>query len=254
MLVGVVGSVLSVLLLVNSTSTSNLALMGISVIASLIISILGLVGFILFLVAMYGFSKDYAEPRIFNYIIYGIIGSIISAVVIVIVWFVFVITAVLSNFTSLPTGSGAIQSWLSPYLSPLTSVTSLVMLVWIFFNYKAYNFLAEKSKVPIFRTAAKIFVAGAIINIGVGILFAVLSYAIALDYRILSAASLPGGIVQYAAWALMAKGFFKIQDTTTQTITPSTYTPTTSQTKSCSNCGATNQTDAIYCSRCGQKL
>ncbi len=250
-LVGVVGSVLSVVVLANPTSAVNLAILGISA----IISLLAFAGFILFLVAMHGFSKDYSEPKIFNYIIYGIIGSIISGVIIGIVWFVFVMAAIMLNLASLPTGSSAIQSWISPYLSPLTSVTSLVMLVWIFFNYKAYNMLAEKSKVPLFRTAAKIFVAGAIINIGIGVLFAVLSYTSGIDYRILSAAALPGGIVQYAAWALMAKGFFSIETPSTQTSVQSTYaTAAATQQRYCSKCGAPNRSDAIYCSHCGQTL
>lgn len=256
MLTGVVGSVLSAAILVNSSSILNLAIAGITVIASLVVSLLGLVGFIMFLVAMYGFSKDYLEPKIFNYIIYGLIGSVISAVVILVVWFVFVMAAVILNLESLPTGSsGAIQSWLSPYLSPLTLVTSFVMFVWIFFNYKAYNLLAERSKVNLFKTAAKIFVAGAAINIGIVVLFVAISYTSGLDYHILSAAALPGGIVQYTAWALMGRGFFRIQDPkTTQTVTPATYTPAATQAKYCSNCRATNQEDATYCSHCGQKL
>jgi uncharacterized membrane protein len=250
MLVGVVGSVLSAVVIANPASAVNLAILGISA----IISLLAFVGFILFLVAMYGFSKDYRESQIFNYIIYGIIGSIISGVVIGIVWFVFVMAAMMLNLASLPTGSSAIQSWLSPYLSPLTSVTSLVMLVWIFFNYKAYNILAEKSKVPLFRTAAKIFVAGAIINIVVGIIFVAISYTSGLDYRILSAAALPGGIVQYGAWALMAKGFFSIETSATQTAVPSTYAIAPTQQRYCSKCGAPDRNDAIYCSHCGQTL
>jgi hypothetical protein len=199
-------------------------------------------------------QKINGESKIFKYIIYGLIGSIISVVVIGVIWFIFVMAAVMSNLTSMSIGSsGAIQSWLSPYLSPLSSVMSLVMLVWIFFNYKAYNLLAEKSKVPIFRTAAKIFVIGAIVNVGFGVLFAALSYTGSIDYSILTSASLPGGLIQYAAWALMAKGFFKIQAPTTQ-VTPSTYTPATSQTRYCPKCGAPNQLDATYCSRCGQRL
>ena len=250
MLTGVIGSVLSAVVIANPASAVNFAILGIST----IISLLAFAGFILLLVAMHGFSKDYREPKIFNYIIYGIIGSIISGVIIGIVWFVFVMAAMMLNLASLPTGSSAIQSWLSPYLSPLTSVTSLVMLVWIFFNYKAYNILAEKSKIPLFRTAAKIFVAGAIINIVVGIIFVAVSYMSGLDYRILSAAALPGGIVQYAAWALMAKGFFSMQAPATQTAVPSTYTPAATQQRCCSKCGAPNQNDAIYCSHCGQTL
>ena len=44
--------------------------------------VLSFVGFLLFLVAMYGFSKDYQEHRIFSYLLYGIIITIVAAVVV----------------------------------------------------------------------------------------------------------------------------------------------------------------------------
>ena len=46
-----------------------------------VVGLLAFVGFILFFVAMYGFSKDYSEHKIFDYILYGLIIAIVAAVI-----------------------------------------------------------------------------------------------------------------------------------------------------------------------------
>ena len=246
-LVGVVGTLLN--LFENTLPALNLAVLGISG----AIGILAFVGFILFLVAMYGFSRDYGEHRIFNYILYGIIGTIISVVVIGVIWLILVLFSAFSS-SSLPTGSSAIQSWLTPYVSPLTLVVSLASLVWVFFNYRAFNLLAEKSRIPLFSSVAKIFVIGALVNIGVGALFAVLGVAGIIDYELLVLATTPGGLVQYIAWGLAVKAFFSIEVPPPPAGTSSTIIPATVQVRYCSKCGAANRLDAVYCSRCGQQL
>ena len=73
--------------------------------ASLIVSgvggifgVLALVGFLLFLIAMYGFSKDYNEHRIFSNLLYGIVITIIAVVV---VTSVIAVLIILFNFATL---------------------------------------------------------------------------------------------------------------------------------------------------------
>ncbi len=86
MLVGAVSSVLTVVQYFYPTlTTTNLAITTVSG----IVGSLNFVGFILFLVAMYGFSKDYAERRIFSNVLYGIIIAIIVAIIAVVVVFIF---------------------------------------------------------------------------------------------------------------------------------------------------------------------
>lgn len=247
MLLGVIGTILSVVQFTTMENSLNFGLLGVSS----VISLLAFIGFVMFLAAMYGFSKDYAERKIFSYIIYGLIITVVLAVVIGIIWFALFMVSIfslISNFNlTPPTSTSQIQSVIAPYYAPLMAVVSLV---WILYNYKAFNLLAEKSGVQLFRSAAKIFVAGAVVNVAVGVLFAVFGLLGLIDYYVMLLVSVPGGLVQYVAWGFAAKGFFSIPVST-----PS-YAATTSpvQGSYCPHCGAQNQADATYCSRCGQKL
>lgn len=252
-LTGIISTIITIIRAGNPAS-ADWELLGVGS----ILGVLTFVGFVLFLISMYGFSKDYGEQKIFRYILYGFVGAIILAVVITTVWSAFTLLGVLSNlssYTSLPTDSYQIQTLLAPYISPLVPFMSVVTLVWIYFNYKSYNLLAEKSKVNLFRSAAKIFVLGVIVNLAVGSVFAVLVYNGSTGYSTLLISSAPGAFIQYFAWALMAKGFFAIKAPAIQATQPYTYTGTTSQAaKYCSTCGTQNQADASYCAGCGQKL
>lgn len=250
MLLGVISTILSLAQFTARDAPLNFGILG----GSSIVGVLSFVGFILFLVAMHGFSKDYAERKIFSYILYGFIISVVLAVVIGIIWFALFMVSILSLFSTFgptpPTSTPQIQSLITPYYAPLMLGMAVVSLVWILYNYKAFNLLAEKSGVQLFRSAAKIFVAGAVVNVAVGAFFAVLGLLGLIDYYVMLLVSVPGGLVQYIAWGFVAKGFFSIPVST-----PS-YAATTPpvQGSYCPHCGAQNQADATYCSRCGQKL
>jgi uncharacterized membrane protein len=252
-LTGVVSTILTIIESGNPAST-NFAVLGVSS----IIGFLTFIGFILFLVAMHGFSRDYAEHRIFRYILYGFLAALVSAIVIAVIWVSFTIVNVfsaISNNPSVPANSSAIQTLLAPYLSPLGAAFSVVALVYALFNYKAYNLLADKSGVRLFGSAAKILVLGAIVNIAVEVTFAVLGFTGSIDLTTLALAAVPGGLIQYLAWAFVAKGFFSIKAPAIQTTTQQTApTMTTPSAKYCPGCGAKNQTDSTYCVRCGKKL
>jgi len=249
MLLGVISTIISVVQLGVLQSSLNLWTL---IIAS-VLSFLTFVGFILFLVAMYGFSKDYAERRIFNYILYGLIIAVVMAIIIGIFWLAIFMVSIFSLFSSGLTPSAStpqIQSLITPYYAPLLAAMTVVSLVWVLFNYKAFNLLAEKSATPLFRTAAKIFVAGGVVNVAVGVVFAVLGLLGLIGYYEMLLASFPGGLIQYVAWGFVAKGFFSIP-VSEPSNTAATFT---GQGKYCPHCGALNQFDAVYCSRCGQQL
>jgi uncharacterized membrane protein len=256
-LVGAISTVLSAVRFASNSTTAGLADLGILG-ASGITSAIALVGFILFLVAMHGFSREYGERKIFTNIIYGFIAAIVSAVIIGVTWFALVMVNVFSNISSLntspSTSSSQIQALITPYMAPLMAAMSIVQLIWIFFNYKAFNPLAEKSQVAHFRTAAKIFVLGAIINIAVAIAFVVMGLNGSTDYNTTLLISVPGGAVQYIAWAFAAKGFFSIKTPAPTTFIPSFSPSQTPAVRYCMHCGAQNQVDSAYCIRCGQKI
>ncbi len=255
-IVGAIGSAVSVLQL--AYPVGNLSVLNIGILAiSSVVSVVAFVGFILFLVAMYGFSKDYGERRIFSYILYGLIIAIVLAVVIGVIWFAFFMVNMLMVIPILsptPSSTTQIQTLLAPYYGPLLAAMSIVMLVWILYNYKAFNLLAHKSGVHLFHNAARIFLLGAVINVAVGVIFAVLGVTGFLGYNTLLLASVPGGAVMYIAWAFAAKGFYSIVAPPTQPLTQSIVSPTSYQVKYCPNCSAQNRVDSSFCERCGQKL
>ena len=66
-----------------------------------------------------------------------------------------------------------------------------------------------------------------------------------------------GSLVQTIAWVLLAIAYFSIQAPAApvQAQPRQSYAPPVSgQVKYCPHCGAPNQLDAAYCTRCGQKL
>jgi uncharacterized membrane protein len=257
--VGAVSSVFSLVRFAYPNSTSANLAFGL---VSGIFGLIGFVGFLLFLIAMYGFSKSYGEHRIFNYILYGIIISIIAAVIVGAIAIVIVLSnfaSIFPNINSSTTMPNQITDALTSNLSPVFSVIGFVGFISIVFNVKAFNLLADKSQVPLFRTAAKVLLAGGLVTIVLGIVFAVLAAYGSVSFDGLLIISIPGGLVQDVAWVLLAMAFFRINPTATQTITTSNFTspnqpPVAGQVKYCTHCGTPNQLDATYCTRCGQRL
>jgi hypothetical protein len=198
----------------------------------------------MFLIAMYGFSKEYGDHRIFNYIIYGIVGTIIAAVVAGVI----LLVVLLLNFSSI------IPSTTPSFISPYVAVFALAGLVWVVFIVKAFNLLGKKSEVPLFRTAAFVLLAGVAIGAVLDIVFAALAYFGSINYNIYMLAGIPGSLVQNFAWALLAIAFFRIKPPTTQSDAINNTLLVSGQPKYCPNCGTPNQIDSTFCTRCGQKL
>jgi len=249
-LVGAISSILSIFSYNNSTSP-NIAILGISS----VFSVFAFVGFILFLIAMYGFSRDYREHKIFNLIIYGIVFTIVAAVIALVIWFVFFFVNLVSIIPSLnPNPSSSdIQSIIMPYLAPITGIFGFVGLINVVFTMRALNLLSNKSQVPMFRNGAKLLFVGGLVTVVLGIVNFFLVASALTTYGTLAIIAIPGSIVQEVGWALLAIAFFRIKVPSTQTFMASTAT-SSMQVKYCSNCGAQNPTDAVYCIRCGKAL
>ena len=67
------------------------------------VGLFSFVGFILFLIAMYGFSRDYNEHRIFNYLLYGFLATIVAAMVALVVVVVIFLTNLTTYNSNIPT-------------------------------------------------------------------------------------------------------------------------------------------------------
>ncbi len=213
---------------------------------------------------MYGFSKDYNDHRIFSYLMYGIVITIIAVVVATAI----AVLVVLFNFVTLfpnlgsASSSAQISSSFSKTFGVITPIFGLIGIIWIAFVVRAFNLLSDKSQIPLFRVGAKVLLAGALVNIVIAIIFSVVDIYISIPLNTLLAILTIGGVVQDIAWIFLAMSFFRIQAPALQTVytqkpsqVPSIYTQVLSgKVKYCPNCGASNQLDASYCTRCGQKL
>jgi uncharacterized membrane protein len=241
-------SVIRILFPISGALYSGLSLIGD------VISFVSFIGFILFLVAMYNSSRQYNEHKIFNYILYGIIATIAAGLILGIVFALFFLGSFLGGSSfSTTTMSSSIPNSLEDSLAIFMPVFGLVGLIYIGFTVKSLNLLSAKSQVPLFNTAAKVFLIGAVVQIVMVTVFAILNFSLDM-YSVLS---LPGGIIQYLAWALLAMAFFKINMPPTPIVTSSTIysssSASTAQTKYCIHCGAANSPDMIYCVKCGKK-
>jgi uncharacterized membrane protein len=252
--------------LLNLTNLSNnfLASLSISIVNGFL-GLVGLVGFVIWLVAMYGLSKDYNERGIFYNVLWGILAAIIGAVVFIVAAFILILTNlsnILSNST--PTTTIAIatadpSTVLNPYLALILPFANFVMLAWVLFYMRALNKLSDKSEVPIFKTAGKVFLASALIALAIDIVFAVLLFNSQLSVTTFSTVVSCSTILQYAAWGLIAVGFHRIKAPPQPQPQPVIYAPPPTQptmgsVKYCTHCGAPNQMDSQFCTRCGQKL
>ncbi len=255
---GVVSQVVSLFQYVfGNQGAANLAVAGVSGILGIFV----FVGLIMFLVSMHGFSQDYGESRIFEYLLNGIIVTIVLGILTLIVAFAVVIanaSSLFPIFSSSAASQSQVSSSVWKSILPLLPVFSVVGLIWILFNVRSLNLLGDKSKVALFRTGAKVLLAGALVSVAVTAISAAIAYSMSLSYSTVQlTSSILGGFVQDAAWVLLAIAFFRIQTPLAPAVPP-VYIPATptfsGQTKTCSKCGAPNLPDAAFCQRCGQKL
>jgi uncharacterized membrane protein len=197
-LIGVVSQITSLFQIIFPKSIGFALLSGVGG----IFSVLSFVGLILFLIAMYGFSKDYKEPKIFSNILNGLIFTIAAAFVAGLILVAIMLLNLANLFPNL-SSSAASSTQISPSVSKIFSealpIFSIVGVIWIAFNVLSLNMLADKSEVPLFRTGAKVLLAGALVNIVIAIIFAIVSFYVSISFNTLLALIVVGGLVQDAA-------------------------------------------------------
>ncbi|MBN1358683.1 DUF996 domain-containing protein [Candidatus Bathyarchaeota archaeon] len=220
---------------------------------SSILGLAGLAGIILFMVAMRRFAGIYKTPSIFDNALYGVLSSIVVSVVAAILMLVIMFmnwSNIVSTFNPVPSQIN-FESILA-YAVPAIPFFSIGGLVQALFMMRAFNMLAVKSDVRLFRTAGLALVAGSVLSLilaSVGALL-FLSASISATAAIL-AVPFAAITINSLAWVFSAKAFFSIKPPTGQ---PHLKSPATGQTCYCPNCGAENPPDAAFCNRCGNKL
>jgi uncharacterized membrane protein len=236
---------------------------------SLIMGPMSLVGLILFLVGMNKLAHGYKKPAIFNGPLYSLLTIIVGFVAVFAMGFSILflnIRNIVSNLhidthtpfvpqTVLPEILRAI-TW---YLVPIFVAALLVGILSAVFQMRGFNALAQESDLPRFRTVGLLFPVSAIVTAVSVIVAAGFVISGQFSYEWFFAFSLPGGLVQLAAWALATQTFFLLKAKTRgralaysmPVASPPFFTPQL-QGKFCMNCGFQNTVDATYCSHCGK--
>jgi uncharacterized membrane protein len=248
-------AVTSVFTIIRYLSPNSAELNSVLSSTGVLISLLSFIGFILFFVAMFNFSREYNEHKIFHYILYGIILNIIAGVIASITMLAFSL-ADLSRI-SVSISPSEIPSYLLGSVSPFVPIFGLVSLLYLVFMVQALRILGRKTQDHTFNNAGKIFLVGALVQIVAGVGLAVWASINTVSLDLYSLVFVPSGLVQSVAWAVLAKAFFNITPQATPLITsPTPYSggsTAQTQTKYCIHCGAPNSLDAEYCVRCGKK-
>jgi uncharacterized membrane protein len=197
------------------------------------VGIVGIVGIVLLLIAMRGLSDDLKDYGIFRRAVGGFIFSLIGTLIAV---------AVLSTFSFLRgfffahliVGSivlvGVIVGWVVMFI--------FFVISGIFYRLAFYS-IANKSPMPILRTGAIVLLVGSILTI-----------------------VLAGFVLMFIGWLLIAVGLFSLkspadqaQSSGVRNVTPQPTTGESSgQVKYCPNCGAENNINGTFCTRCGKRL
>jgi len=162
------GAFANILVIIGSAYPQATKNDGFALTSSVVNSVAGLlllIGFIAFLIAVHRFSNQYNEPKIFTYTIFGIVLSIFALVALASVGSALFI----QNVAGLPDAWTKFGSYLSGSLGsyvPLYGVASLIFTVAMVYSL---NLLSAKSQVKLFKTAGKVFLAGALVQVVVGI-------------------------------------------------------------------------------------
>ena len=198
---------------------------------------------------MYGFSKDYDEHRIFSNLLNGIVITIIAVVVAIVIAVIIILFNFATLFPNLSSSasSSQISSSFSKMFGLILPIFTLVGVIWIAFVVRAFNLLSDKSKVPLFRTGAKVLLVGALVNIVIAVIFAVVGFYISLSLNNPLALLTIGNLVQSVAWVFLAMAYFRIKPPAPQALSthplfqaaaPASVPAVSGQVKYCPYCGA----------------
>jgi uncharacterized membrane protein len=193
-----------------------------------IIPYVSIVGYILTLIAVKFISDEVHDRSIFNDMLYaaitGIVGVAIAAV------------GIFGAFASIGVlGVGAIAGIIA-----FLAVAWIALIISAIFIRKAFNNIATKLNIGMFRTAGTLYFIGAILVI-----------------------VLVGFIILFIAYILQIVAFFSINETTAQPqtmqanpmspATPMAASTTQGGTKFCANCGTEMGATVAFCPKCGAK-
>jgi uncharacterized membrane protein len=219
---------------------------------SSVLGLAGLAGIILFMIAMKGFAGDYKDAGIFNNALHGLLSSIVVSFLAggLMVAVIFMnLGNVISAFNPVHGQTELFQSILG-YVVPVMPAFSVAGLVQALFTMRAFNRLAVKSDVRWFRTAGLALVAGVVLALILACIGALLFFAASISAATVLTIPFAGTTVSYLAWIVAAKAFFSVKAPTSQPLPASPAL----QMKYCSQCGAENSSDAVFCTRCGKSL
>ncbi len=196
-----------------------------------LIPFVSLVGYILIIIAVKEISDDLQDNAIFNNIliaaITGIVGALAGASFIIF---------------------GAIGGILTYGMSAILGAITGLLVVWVFlivsavFLKKAYDTMSVKLGVGTFRTAATLYLVGAVLTV-----------------------VLVGFLVLFVAEILQAVAYFSIPEQRTAqgagtspgpiatAAPPPLASPAAGATKFCTSCGNKIAASATFCNNCGAK-
>jgi uncharacterized membrane protein len=216
-----------------TATSSSLFASGLTTVTFALMGIMTLAGLILFILAMYRLSHYYNEPAIFKNVLYGLILTILGGVTAVIVEFAFLFSLI-GRITSAST-STAVASFLAQFIFAILAIVGIALVFGVVsavLYWRAFNKLAEKSKIDNFKTAGLLYLIGTVLSI-----------------------VFVGVILVWIAWILAALSFNSLKAPATATSPiQQTTTPCLTAKKYCTYCGAENEADAIYCRNCGKQL
>lgn len=216
-----------------------------------VLGLAGLAGIILFMVAMKGFAGDYKNSGIFYNALYGLLFSIavgFVAGVLMVAVVLMNLSSLIPSFNSAPTPTDLFPA-IMDLMVPVMPVFSVAGLVQALFTMRAFNLLAAKSNVRLFRTAGWALLAGSVLAIILACITTLLFFAVSLSAIVVLIVPIAGTTLSCLAWIIAAKAFFAVKAPTTQQ-----RTSPARQVKYCSQCGAENLPDAVFCARCGKSL
>ena len=217
---------------VTSTSPSLFA-SGLTTVTFALMGVIAFVGLVLFVLAMYRLSRYYNEPAIFKNVLNGLILTIIGGVTAVIVEFAFLFSLI-GRITSASTSTVA-APFLAQFIFAMLAIVGIALVFGVVsavLYWRAFNKLAEKSKIDNFKTAGLLYLIGTVLSI-----------------------VFVGVILVWIAWILAAISFNSLKAPASATSAfQQTATPNLAAKKYCIYCGAENEADAIYCRNCGKQL
>jgi uncharacterized membrane protein len=229
-----------------------------------LIGVVGFVGIILFVVSMFGLSRDYREHGIFNNMMYGGIAFVVTAAIGGLILGISIVIQLINSGTA---GSGTTipaavsQPLLSGFISVgVTPVFGVAAVVFALFFMRSLKALSEKSSVSLFKITSNALLAIAITVASIDLACTALFLSTSFSSNDALLAIRAGSLLQYVIWGLLSTSFFRIIPPATPEPTTPNYTapiyvaPSPTQVKFCQHCGAQNLKDSQFCIRCGQKL